>query len=160
MEEGADDGDILSQIEFEILDEDDAQSLYEKTTAIALEQIAIFVPQLEHKTFTRNRQNHRLANVWRKRTKRDGLIDFRMTSTAIYNLIRALTRPYVGAHLHYQGKDITIWKAEKCLCTLNNIEPGKVLEVSDNTVLVKTYDSAIRLIKHEFHCLPDVGEYL
>ena len=45
MEEGADDGDILSQKEFEILYEDDAKSLYEKVTDMALNQIEDFLPK-------------------------------------------------------------------------------------------------------------------
>ncbi|MFQ8877714.1 MAG: hypothetical protein ACLR7N_03875 [Roseburia hominis] len=43
------------------------------------------------------------GNVWRKRGKRDGEIDWRMSSRAIYNLVRALTKPYVGAHFVYRG---------------------------------------------------------
>lgn len=160
MEQGTDDGDILSQVDFDILDTDDAQSLYDKITNIAIEQLIRFVPQLENNTFSRIKQNHLKANIWRKRTKGDGRIDFRMTSSAIYNLIRALTKPYPGAHIEYQGKDIIVWKAEKSDYVGKNIEPGKILEVSDNTILVKTDDNAIRLMTHEFDILPVAGEYL
>ena len=41
-----------------------------------------------------------------------------------------------------------------------NIEYGKVLETDNNTIVVKTYDSAIRVLEHEFEILPKVGEYL
>lgn len=160
MQEGADNGDILSQVDFDILDEDDAQSIYNKVINIALEQIEIFIPRLEKFEFDRVQQNQDLASSWRKREKRDGLIDFRMTSAAIHNLIRALTAPYIGAHLEYQGKEIIVWKAEVALCSINNIEPGKVLEIYGNMIVVKTYDSAIKLIEHEFTRLPICGDYL
>ncbi|QOY54082.1 methionyl-tRNA formyltransferase [Candidatus Sulfurimonas marisnigri] len=160
MEEGADDGDILSQKKFEILYEDDAQSIYNKVINISLRQIEEFLPELKNKTFIRKKQDHSLANIWKKRGKKDGIIDFRMNSDAIYNLVRALTKPYIGAHIEYKGKDVSIWKVEEIKYDKQNIENGKVLESDDNTIVIKTYDSAIKILEHEFEILPKVGEYL
>lgn len=160
MEEGADDGDILSQREFEICYEDDAKILYDKVINIALMQIEKFIPQLIENKFSRVKQNHSLANVWRKRSKPDGIIDFRMSSEAIYNLVRALTKPYVGAIIEYNSEEVTIWKVEIVEVKLNNIEFGKVLEITGETLLVKSYDGAVRILEHTFIELPKVGEYL
>ncbi len=161
MDEGADSGDILSQVEFKIDINDDARSLYNKTINIALEQIGDFLPKLENNTYKRIKQDHSKANYWRKRTRKDGEIDFRMSARAIYNLVRALTKPYVGAHLVYNGKDVKIWKVnEESYDNVDNIEAGKVLEVKDNTVLVKCYDNIVRIVEHEFEQLPKEGEYL
>ncbi|MDD5530154.1 MAG: formyltransferase family protein [bacterium] len=162
MGKGADDGDILSQRFFEIKYEDDATTLYEKTTTIALSQIEEFVPQLESNTFSRIPQDHLKANYWRKRSKLDGKIDFRMSSYAIYNLVRALTIPYVGAHIEYKEKDYKIWVVKEIKCNKDNIEYGKVLEVDiiNNSFVVKCYDNAVKIIKHEFETLPKIGEYL
>lgn len=160
MDEGADSGDIISQKNFEILETDDAQTLYEKVIDTALIQIKEFVPLLENKTYQKIKQNHKIANTWRKRCKADGKIDFRMSSKAIYNLVRALTKPYVGAHLEYKGKDIIVWKVKIVKNTEKNIESGKVLESDQNTFIVKTYDGAIKIVEHEFFELPNVGDYL
>lgn len=160
MTEGADDGDILSQEKVEILYEDDAKSLYDKVSNIALRQIETFLPKLQNNSFEIIKQKNDLANVWRKRGKVDGRIDFRMTSRAIYNLVRALTKPYVGAHVEYNGQDISIWKVEEVEFDQNNIEFGKVLENNGKSFIVKTYDKAIRIIDHDFKELPKVGEYL
>lgn len=160
MEEGADDGDILSQKDFEIKYTDDVQTLYNKVIDIALLQIEEFVPQLEKKTYKRMKQNHSKANIWRKRGKVDGKIDFRMSGQAIYNLVRALTKPYVGAHIEYKNEDINVWKVKVIESTLNNVESGKVLESKDGKLVVKTYDGAIEISQHEFKILPQVGEYL
>lgn len=160
MEEGADDGAILSQVEFDILYTDEAYTLYEKVINIAIRQIETFVPQLEKKKYKTTKQNHSLANVWRKRCKKDGIIDFRMSSNAIYNLTRGLTKPYVGANIKYRDEDIIIWKVEEVKVDMKNIEFGKVLEVKNNTLLIKTYDEAVRILVHEFKVLPKVGEYL
>jgi len=160
MEEGADDGDILSQVDFSISYEDDAQSLYDKVSKIALKQIESFVPNLQNDDYQKVVQDHELANSWRKRGKKDGLIDFRMSSRAIYNLVRGLTKPYVGAHTEYKGEDISIWKVEEVPFLQTNIESGKVLESNKHSILVKTDDNAVKITKHDFKLLPKVGEYL
>lgn len=160
MDEGADSGDILSQEEICIDYEDDAKILYNKIVQTALLQIEYFVPLLQKNIYVKVPQNDVLANVWRKRGRRDGQIDFRMTSNAIYNLVRALAKPYIGAHIEYKGHDIVVWKAQEVSCTVDNIESGKVLEVLNGVILVKTYDGAIKILEHEFQELPTTGEYL
>jgi methionyl-tRNA formyltransferase len=160
MDEGADTGDILSQEYFDILYEDDAKSLYDKVTSVALKQIEDFLPKLQNNSFQRIKQNHNKANTWRKRGKNDGKIDFRMTANAIYNLVRALTKPYVGAYIEYKGEEISVWKVEEINFDEKNIEFGKVLENDGTRIMVKTYDKAIRIIEHDFKELPKVGEYL
>ena len=106
------------------------------------------------------KQNDETSNIWRKRVKTDGQIDFRMESQAIYNLVRALSKPYVGAHINYKEKEITVWKVEIVENKQNNIESGKVLDINEDKILVKTYDGAIRITHHEFKKLPNIGEYL
>ena len=160
MKEGADDGDVLSQKKFEIQYEDDAKSLYEKVSNLALKQIEEFLPQLTNQILNVKKQDHVQANVWRKRGKKDGEIDFRMSSYAIYNLVRALTKPYIGAHLFYKEEIINIWVVEEVECDLQNIEPGKVLEIKENSILIKCDGGAIRVIGHEFQELPKLGEHL
>ena len=160
MDEGADSGEILSQKDFDILSTDDAQILYDKFVNIALLQIEEFLPQLEKKTYQTIKQNDETSNAWRKRVKTDGQIDFRMASQAIYNLVRALSNPYVGAHINYKDKEIIVWKVEIIENKQHNIESGKVLDISEDKILVKTYDGAIKITHHEFKKLPNVGEYL
>ena len=149
MDESADKGEILCQKDFDILETDDAQTLYNKITDIALLQ----------NNYTTVKQKDKLSNIWRKRVKIDGQIDFRMTSEAIYNLVRALTKPYVGAHVLYNGEEVKVWKVEKIYNVQENLESGKVLDVHDGKITVKTYDGAIKIIYHEFNKLPKVGEY-
>jgi methionyl-tRNA formyltransferase len=160
MGEGADDGDILSQVDFEILYKDDARSIYDKVVDIALSQVGIFYPKLISGNYLRVTQDRNSSNIWRKRQKIDGSIDFRMSSRAIYNLVRGLSKPYVGAHVEYKGRDVTIWKVIEVKNSQNNIEPGKVLEVSEKSFFIKTMDGAIEVLDHEFESLPKKGEYL
>jgi methionyl-tRNA formyltransferase len=104
MGEGADDGDILSQEKIAIEPDDDAASLYERITSVALGQIRTFVPQSTSNSFRRVPQDRRHATTWRKRGRADGEIDWRMSSRSIHNLVRGLSKPYVGAHFVYRGQ--------------------------------------------------------
>ncbi len=162
MDEGADTGDILSQEEFVINFEDDANVLYHKLIDTALMQISKFYFQLKNDTYTRIQQDNSLGNTWRKRGESDGLIDFRMSSAAIANLVRALSRPYVGAHLQYCLEDIKIWKVEmgKDDFERNNLESGKVLDIEGRKIEIKTGDSSIWLVEHDFKELPAIGSYI
>ena len=160
MDEGADTGDILSQVDFEISYQDDARSIYNKVVNIALFQIEEFIPKLEENDFTRVKQSDQYSNVWRRRNEPDGQIDFRMSSRSIYNLTRALTKPYVGAHIKYNGKNISIWKVKEINDFQENIEPGKVLKTSDKFFIVKSSDGAIEVTEHDFKAPPKIGEYL
>lgn len=160
MDEGADSGDILSQEPIEIRQTDTASDLYERVVATAQRQIRDFLPKLELNDYSRVSQNHAHANYWRKRCSADGKIDFRMADRSIYNLVRALTHPYVGAHLVYKNKEVKIWRAEVVGCNLGNIEPGKILSQRDSGIVVKCGAGAVWLDCTEFDSMPIVGEYL
>jgi methionyl-tRNA formyltransferase len=159
MDEGADTGDLLDQKDFEILFEDTAASLYQKMINNALEQVESFLPKLQNGTYNRVKQNSS-GNTWRKRSISDGLIDFRMTSEAICNLVRGLTKPYSGAHCVFDGEEIKIWEVEPDYTNRENIEPGKVLEVSGKKVKVKTFNGAITITDHDFLTIPQLGSYI
>ncbi|MDR2646015.1 MAG: hypothetical protein LBC04_02470 [Holosporaceae bacterium] len=161
MDEGADSGDILSQKTIQISYEDNAKSLYNKIADTAELQLEQLYHELKCHRFVRIKQDSSKVNYWRKRTTQDGLINWNMSSKAIYNLVRALTKPYVGAHLIYNHENTIVWRAEELSCkNMDNIEPGKILKVSDSFINVKCYNGAIKILEHEFKMLPKVGEYL
>ena len=160
MDEGADSGDIISQEYLIITDSDDAGILYEKITQTALKQLREFVPRLAQGNCQRMLQDTTRANVWRKRGKPDGCIDWRMAAISIQNLVRGLSRPYVGAHFECEGEEIKVWRTSVEKDALENIEPGKVLECSENGILVKAGIGAIRLHEIEPSISIRVGEYL
>ncbi len=161
IDEGTDTGDILSQVFVSIEEKDDALSLYKKLISVALLQVEEFTKTLVNDTYLRVSQDHSCANYWRKRTVEDGKIDWRMPARGIYNLVRALTRPYTGAHCIYQGQEVKIWRTEITDLEYRNIEPGKVITIEEgSTILIKCGDGVLRLVEHEFEILPKVGEYL
>lgn len=161
MDEGADTGMILDQVSVDIDLLDDAKTLYTKLSSTACKQLLRFVPKLAEGKAKFTQQDFTNSNYWRKRSKNDGLIDFRMSSKTIYNLVRALTRPYVGSHFIYKNSDIKVWKAMIGPQIDKNIEPGKIIEIRpNNEILVSTANNTIWILEHELKEKLHVGEYL
>ncbi len=160
MDENADTGDILSQVEIPIEFTDNASDIYKRMTEAALYQIGEFLPRLQSNTFERTEQVKTIGNTWRKRSIVDGLVDFRMTTNSICNLVRGLSRPYPGAHCNYNGINCKIWSVEPGNFSETNIEPGKVIAQNGKVIEIKTGDASIKLVEHEIDPLPPNGSYL
>ncbi len=161
MDEGADSGEIISQKRIKIDYEDNARTLYDKITKTECEQIIDFTDKFEKGLIFGAEQKENEGNVWRKRKTADGIIDWRMSSYAIYNLVRALSHPYIGAAFVCGEQSYRVWKVEEVDGSLyKNIEPGKIVKViSETNFYVKAYDNLI----HVLDCDPYTaieGEYL
>jgi methionyl-tRNA formyltransferase len=160
MDERADSGPILSQRAISITPEDDAATLYAKMTETALSQVNELIPALVAGSATPRRQDEALANYWRRRTRADGKIDWRMSAAAIRNLVRALTHPYPGAHCATAGGEFPVWRAAIGPAPPSNVEPGRVLAVDGREILVKCQDGSVWLKEHELETLPKPDTYL
>ena len=160
MDEGADTGDIISQVPVEISLEDNAAALYARISKIALEQIAAITADLQAGTAHRRPQPPGSGNTWRRRTKVDGQIDWRMSARSVVNLVRALSRPYPGAHCMYDERETKVWSACLTSCGQRNIEPGRVLALNGNRIVVKCGEDAVTLLDHEFPGMPAQGACL
>lgn len=161
MDENADTGKIVSQEMVPIEYTDDAESLYKKIMDVAVVQLIEVVKSFEQGNILYLVQDGKKGNSWRKREKKDGEIDWRMSSRGIYNLVRALTKPYIGAHFCHDGKEYKVWKVREVFDNCyKNAEPGKIIRViSSNQFLVKTGDNLIEVLKCDDIILHE-GEYL
>ena len=159
MDEGADSGDIISQKSLEIHEADDAGTLYQRMVDVAAIQIMEFVPALENGHYSRAPQNAYQANYWRKRSRLDGQIDWRMPACSIHNLVRALSPPYLGAHFMHAGQEIKAWRTEVVTEPRSNLEPGKILSIDDG-IIIKAGSDAVRLVRIEPTINLRAGEYI
>lgn len=161
IDEGADSGDILWQKPFSITLKDDAGSLYEKIKVLASEAIREFMPQLEQKIAPRIPQDHSKATYRPKRTEKDGEIDWTMPTIKIYNLIRALTHPYVGAHTYLANTKIKIWRSslpsQPLAKDLIKTLPGTIIAKTGKSFSVKTGDNYINILEWEAHNSTDIS---
>lgn len=168
LEKGADTGAILDQKSLVVDISDTASSLYEKIIQQAIIQVPEFTRKLRDGNAVFLPQDETKSSIWRKRGFQDGLIDWRMSALSIYNLIRALTKPYCGAQFAYKDQYITIWQSKLDSAFENYFqeesqyfEPGKILANNESSFLIQCGDHSTLLITKtaDFPTL-NVGEYL
>ncbi|MGE4499365.1 methionyl-tRNA formyltransferase [Hydrogenovibrio thermophilus] len=162
MNEGADTGDILAQSEIPIGADDNAEDLYEKVKVTAVPLLTELFQALAEGRVQPLPQAASCGNHWRKRSKVDGQIDWRMSTKAIHNLVRALHRPYPGATASYGQTEFVVWQVENvdwpdAEYEIEYHEPGKILALRDGKPIVKTYDGVLKLkqIEPELDFTPD-----
>jgi len=160
LNEGIDDGDILSQVSVPILYEDDSAILYKKICKVMGPQIDNIINDAQICLCPIKKPPEININYWRRRSFEDGKIDWRMPSIGIYNLVRALRPPYPGAHFFYKEKKITVWKCEEVEYQRSNIEPGKIIDAEQGLILVKAGLNAVRILEYDSLFLPQAGDYL
>ncbi len=140
-----DDGNVILQKKIFINRNDNATTIYRKIT----NTVKIQIPKL-YDILNKNKilkiKNNLKTNVWRKRSYKDGVIDWRMSSIQIHRLIKALSHPYPGAVFIYKNKEYKVYSSKILkLKNIHNIEFGKVLKADKTNVTVKTGDSAIQI---------------
>lgn len=160
MDEGADSGDLVSEERVPITAGDDAGSLYARLIDFGRRQVGEITRSLAAGTLVRRPQDPARAGWWRRRGPADGRIDWRMSAPVIHNLVRALARPYPGAHWDHAGAAVKVWRTAPEPSAPRDAEPGKVLAVEGSVPLVKCGEGALRLLEHELPQVPPPGSYL
>lgn len=71
-----------------------------------------------------------------------------MPGRGIYNLARALSEPYAGAHFEYGGIEYKVWATRELEDVgYENIEPRKILNVREGKYFTVFAQSGKRLTK-------------
>jgi len=143
MTEKADAGDIVCQQVVPILDDDTASTLNARMVQAAGEMLDEYLPLLKAGSAPRTPQDHSKATHFGRRTPADGKIDWSRSSHAIYNLIRAVTRPYPGAFTFRGHSKLTIWSATPVAAPAGETVPGTVLSI--DPLLIACGDGALEL---------------
>ena len=60
----------------------------------------------------------------------------------------------------YDGQEIKVWRSAVVTEPRNNLEPGKVLSVADDGIIIKAGNDAVRLVHIEPEITLYVGEYI
>ena len=160
INERADDGKILSKEFVKISSKDKAETLYLKLIRTAKSQIKKLVYDLHKKKLKKIIIRKSSKNFWRKRKYEDGKIDWRMSAESIYNLIRALSKPYDGAHFIHKNEEFKVFESKVIRMAKENIEPGKILSANSGYLMVKCGLQALQLKKIKSYKIFKKGDYL
>ena len=144
INDGVDNGDILDQVTFDVNEQDDASTIYQKVIKLGKEMILSDLKKINEDNYSRKKQNpEEFIENWPKRTPEDGKIDWTISGKEIQTLIRATSHPYPGAYTFLNNSKLIIWKAD--FIKNGNFDSGKILEIKDNFVNIGCKDGYLIL---------------
>ena len=152
---GLDTGDIVSQREVEISEDDNAGTLTEKLSQVGAKLLLETIDSIENGTATYEKQDNLLASVTRKIKKEDSVIIWNKSSREIVSLING-TNPSPIARTTLKSELIKIYKAKPVDFILsdqdNILEAGSVLSCSSakRGLFIKTGNTAIEILSMQF----------
>ncbi len=143
-------GDLIVQREVPVLPDDYSEDLIRRTNEVLSEVIIQLAPSIQAGNLPRTPQDHAKATFYPRRTPADGLIDWTLSTDAIYRLVRAAGRPYPGAFTYAAGRKLTVWRArpvrdEELSPDVTAATCGVVVRVDERGVLTRTGDGALWL---------------
>ncbi|MFI7127207.1 methionyl-tRNA formyltransferase [Nonomuraea sp. NPDC050153] len=111
LDEGADTGDLIAQREFTISRRDDVGAVYRKVTEINVDLLATYIPLLLEGRVVARPQGPG-GSWWEKRRPEDGVIDWSLPASDLYDWVRALAAPYPGAFTSVAGRRLYVHSAD------------------------------------------------
>lgn len=152
IDDGIDSGNIIDTRTFSLSPFDNIRSSYIKSAWLSAHMIidAIKNKKIEKGQGVCQEHNNRYLP---QRLPEDGQIDWTLSSNNVYNLIRALTKPYPGAYTKISGNRCIIWNAipfDK-LVGFDSFNPGQIIKISNGfrEILIKTGDAALLITDYD-----------
>lgn len=161
VDEGIDTGDIILQRSYPISDSDSYATLLERAyiecANILYDAICLF----KNTSVKGKKQSdiHPVGFYCTQRKVGDEILNWNQTSREVFNFIRAICKPGPMARAFINGKEMKINKAElipdapvyKCIT-------GAVLQKNEDSFLVKTQDSFIKVTEFEYDGKFKIGD--
>ncbi len=143
-----DGGDIIAQEVIPIENNDYINDILDKVDKSTYNLMKAYFPLIRKGLAVAKKQDLSEGQFRRLRGEMDSWINWDTNSDVIYNKVRAISHPYPGAIANCGEEQIKVWRAEK-IETLpfgQSATPGTlVARLYDNTLVVKTRDSFIRI---------------
>jgi methionyl-tRNA formyltransferase len=152
---GVDDGDIVAVQIFDITQFDTCLTLHYKNTLSMIRLVSENLPSLLAATCEFIPQPTEGATYYPKRSEEDGLVYWSDSSHDIYNLVRAVTKPFAGAFSYLNddpAKKIVVWRGIPFDRQLEwpAAKPGEIAAVfDDGQFIVRTGDSTFLVQESE-----------
>lgn len=138
MVEKLDAGDIISQVTVPINDTDDTGTLFTTLSEAGVSLLKETLPSILDETNERIVQDESLVTFARNISREEERIDWTKGGKEIYDKIRGL-HPWPVAYSVFREENVKIWWSEK-IETTSDAEPGTIIEIESNRIIVKTGD--------------------
>jgi methionyl-tRNA formyltransferase len=163
VDEKIDTGDIILQQTFSISDEDNYSTLllraYDYCSIILYDAVKMIQDSRVKVIKQSELSSSGFYCVLRKQG--DEILNWEQSSRSTFNFIRAICRPGPEARTFFGDIEIKINQAEYLSDADNFVGiPGSVIGVSDDSFIVKTSDSYIRITEWSGYLKPRIGDRL
>ena len=162
MDEGLDTGDVIMTESFTITEEDDFESIHDRSAEVGARLLCKAIADIESGIATRTKQDDTLATYAAKIEKEDCKIDFNLDSKAVSARIRGVT-PIPGAFAYLNGKMLKICRVRAT--AQGGGEPGLVTEINgvgdgSFTISCKTGSIVVSAVKPEGKGMMSAGDFI
>lgn len=144
MDEGMDTGDILNVQEIDILEEDNAETLFNRLSVVTADLIAETLVNIENGNTHPIKQDDNIATYAPIINKKMAHIDFSKCAEDIVNAVRGFN-PWPVAFCFIDGKRIKVFSA-RVSCKTES-EPGKIIENDGKLIVSAGNGTAVELLK-------------
>ncbi|MBQ1802144.1 MAG: methionyl-tRNA formyltransferase [Lachnobacterium sp.] len=143
MGEGLDTGDIITKREIRLAEDETGGSLFDKLANVGADLLIETMDIIEDGKAVFTPQDNEAATHTSMIKKDLGNIDWSKSAVEIERLIRGLN-PWPSAYTLLDQKTFKIWKAQ-VEESVNEYEPGCIVEVTKDTIKVQTGDGVLAL---------------
>ncbi len=135
MAEKLDAGNIISQDEVEILENDTVGEVHDKLATLGTDLLKRTLPTIFNGTNDSIVQDDSLATFASNISREDERIDWTKDAQTIHNHIRGLS-PWPVAYTTMDGKNLKLWRSE----IVENVKgkPGEIIETTKDAIIVAT----------------------
>ncbi len=145
MDEGLDTGDIITQREVLIAQEETGESLFEKLSVLGAGLLVETLDGIRRGDVVKRKQDASLSTYARMLKKEDGRIDWSKTSKQIEQQIRGMNS-WPSAYTMWNGKTLKIWKAQWNQ-SVHAHAPGTILAVEKESVSIACGEGVIKILE-------------
>lgn len=144
MAKKMDAGDIISQKETPIYDDDNVGILYDRLSLLGAELLKETLPAILDGTNSRYPQDESKVTYAPTLSRDDERLDWNMSARQVYNKVRG-TNPWPGSYTTYQGKIVKIWngqihQCENAMKHHAHQENGTIIKIFKDAIGVKVND--------------------
>lgn len=142
MDKGMDTGDIISQREIPISNDDTAETLHDKLSVLGRDLLLETLPSILNGTNSRTTQDEAEATYGFNITREDEHIDFSKTKRQIVNKVRGLNS-WPGAYCILDDKILKVWKCREGERIYDLGADGEITRIYDDGFGVKTSNGEV-----------------
>lgn len=136
MNEGMDQGDIITQEEISITDVETASTLHDKLSILGRDLLLKTLPSILEGTNVRTPQNSDEATYAFTIKREDERLDFSKTKREFYNKVRGLNA-WPGAYCLYEGKIMKVWSCYESNRYFPSLFDGQITGIYEDGFGVK-----------------------